>query len=141
MQSIKVKYIFNVLTVLLLILFSYSAVHGQYRDPFTSKKRSHRVKKNNNKGLFSIGNKTNNYVIKHKNPFASLRLPKGTVGLGEDPFVSGNKSSYRPTGVDKDSFSYSQRKRAIRDKYDKAKVKKMAQKSREKHFKFQFKYG
>ena len=57
------------------------------------------------------------------------------------PFISGNKSSYRPTGVDKDSFSYSQRKRAIRDKYDKTKVKKAAQKSRENHFKLQYKYG
>ena len=127
--------------VVSLTVFSYSTVQGQYRDPFSSKKQSHRVKKNNKKGLFSMGNKTNNYAIKQRNPFDALKFPKGTVGMGSDPFLYGNKSSYRPTGVDKDSFSYSQRKRAIRDKYDKTKVKKAAQKSRENHFKLQYKYG
>lgn len=127
--------------VVLLILFGHTSIQGQYRDPFSSKKKSFRVKKNNKKGLFSLGNKTNNYAIRQKNPFDALKFPKGTVGMGSDPFISGNKSSYRPTGVDKDSFSYSQRKRAIRDKYDKTKVKKAAQKSRENHFKLQYKYG
>ena len=91
--------------------------------------------------MFSFGKKTNNYVIKKKNPFAFLKVPKGTIGIGNDTFYYGNKSSYKPSGVDKDSFSYQQRKRAIREKYDKAKVKKAAQKSREKHFKLQYKYG
>ena len=141
MKYVKIKYIFNVLIVLFLIGFSNQAITAQYRDPFTSKKKTFRVKKNNSKGLFSLGNKTNNYAIKHKNPFDALKFPKGTVGLSVDPFFYGNKSSYKPSGIDKDSFSYSQRKRAIRDKYDKSKVKKAAQKSREQHFKLQYKYG
>ena len=39
-----------------------------------------------------------------------------------------------------DSFSYRQRKRAIKDKYNKEYVKKKAMKSREKHYKLKMKY-
>ena len=46
----------------------------------------------------------------------------------------------KPTGVDSDSFSYRQRKRAIKDKYNKEYVKKKAMKSREKHYKLKMKY-
>ena len=140
-MDFKLKYIVNVLIVLSLIGLNSSNINAQYRDPFVSKKRPTKIKKNNNKGLFFNGNKTNNYVIKKKNPFDFMKIPKGTIGISDDPFRYSNKSSYRPSGVDKDSFSYQQRKRAIRDKYDKEKVKKAAQKSREQHYKYKIKYG
>ena len=77
---------------------------------------------------------------KLKDPFRNIHDPKGLVGLNNDPFNSSGNMRQKPSGVDGDSFSYRQRKRAIKDKYNKEYVKKKAMKSREKHYKLKMKY-
>ena len=46
----------------------------------------------------------------------------------------------KPTFEDTDKYKNRQRKRAIKDKYNKEYVKKKAMKSREKHYKLKMKY-
>ena len=132
---------FFLLSVSLLLLnFGFNnAAFSQYRDPFTEKTKRNKIKKRNNKGLFTPFK--SGISRKEKDPFRNINSPKGLVGLGSDPFSSGGKSKYKPTGVDSDSFSYKQRKRAIKEKYNKEYVKKKAMKSREKRYKLKMKYG
>jgi len=113
---------------------------AQYRDPFTEKTKRNKIKKRNKKGLFTPF-KSGFFSRKEKDPFRNINSPKGLVGLGSDPFTSSGKSKYKPSGVDPDSFSYKQRKRAIKEKYNKEYVKKKAIKSREKRYKLKMKYG
>ena len=110
---------------------------AQYRDPFSEKSSKTKIKKRNKKGLFA-GFKKN--PTKLKDPFRNIHEPKGLVGLNNDPFNSSGNMRQKPSGVDGDSFSYRQRKRAIKDKYNKEYVKKKAMKSREKHYKLKMKY-
>ena len=56
-------------------------------------------------------------------------------------FNSDGNMRSKPSGVDSDSFNYRQRKRAIKEKYNKDYVKKKAMKSRKKQYKLKMKYG
>ena len=78
---------------------------------------------------------------KLRDPFRNIHDPKGLVGLGNDPFSSDGNMRSKPSGVDSDSFNYRQRKRAIKEKYNKDYVKKKAMKSRKKQYKLKMKYG
>jgi len=124
----------------LLLNFGFkNYVLAQYRDPFTEKTKRNKIKKRNKKGLFTPFK--SGLFRKDKDPFRDINSPKGLVGLGSDPFTASGKSKYKPSGVDPDSFSYKQRKRAIKEKYNKEYVKKKAMKSREKRYKLKMKYG
>jgi len=92
--------------------------YGQYRDPFSEKTHKKRLKKNNKKGLFVNKKNRNRKLKKGSDPFISNYDQKGTIGLDSDPFKSNRKSKYKPTGVDKDSFSKKQRKKTKKRKYN-----------------------
>lgn len=120
-----------------LLFFSNDYV-AQYRDPFTVKSKRSNIKKRNKKALTS-SLKTN--PKKLRDPFRNIHDPKGLVGLGNDPFSSSVNMRSKPSGVDPDSFNNKQRKRAIKEKYNKDYVKKKAMKSRKKQYKLKMKYG
>ena len=120
-------------------VISSSSLNAQYRDAFSEKKKRQKIKKNNKKGLSTPFR--NKFTGRMKDPFNAIRAPKGTIGLGNDPFSNDGRTKYKPTGIDSESFSYRQRRRAIEDKYNKDKVKRKAYKSRLKHYKFKMKYG
>ena len=127
--------------ILLLGLFLICSVNdsnAQYRDAFAEKKKSTRIKKRNKRGLFSSAKP---FMRKERDPFRNINSPKGLVGLGNDPFAPKKRVKYKPTGVDKDSFNYKQRRRSISDKYNKQYVKNKSIKSRQKHYKLKMKYG
>ena len=133
---------FNALTFISILcgLFFVSIdCMAQYRDPFSEKSKRSTIKKRNKRGLTS-SLKTS--PKKLRDPFRNINDPKakGLVGLGNDPFNSSGNMRSKPSGVDSDSFSYRQRKRAIKDKYNKEYVKKKSMKSREKHYKLKMKY-
>ena len=106
-------------------------------NPFRKNLKDQLSRKEKKKGLTS-SKKTNSKKL--RDPFRNIHDPKGLVGLRNDPFNSSGNMRSKPTGVDSDSFSYRQRKRAIKDKYNKEYVKKKAMKSREKHYKLKMKY-
>ena len=131
---------FNALIIISIscgLLFVSNDLMAQYRDPFSEKSKRSTIKKRNKKGLAS-SMMTNSKKL--RDPFRNIHDPKGWVGLRNDPFNSSGNMRSKPTGVDSDSFSYRQRKRAIKDKYNKEYVKKKAMKSREKHYKLKMKY-
>ena len=131
---------FNALIIISIfcgVLFFSNDCVAQYRDPFSEKSKRSTIKKRNKRGLTS-SLKTS--PKKLRDPFRNIHDPKGLVGLGNDPFNSSGNMRSKPSGVDSDSFSYRQRKRAIKDKYNKEYVKKKAMKSREKHYKLKMKY-
>ena len=131
---------FKVLLISIILIFSFNDSYSQYRDAFSEKKRTTKIKKGNKNGLFSSF--TAKSPRKEMNPFWSVRTSKGLVGLSSDPFSSNNaRSKYKPTGVDPDSFSEKQQKRAIKEKYNIEYVRKKSMKSREKRYKFKMKYG
>jgi len=122
----------------LFFIIMHCEANAQYRDAFAEKKKSRRIKKRNKKGLFSL---VRSSAKKEKDSFRNINSPKGLVGLGDDPFAPSKKPKYKPTGVDKDSFNYKQRRRAIIDKYNKQYVKNKSLKSRQRHYKLKMKYG
>ncbi len=122
----------------LFFIVMHCEVNAQYRDAFAEKKKSRRIKKRNKRGLFSPARPS---AKKEKDPFRNINSPKGLVGLGNDPFAPSKRPKYKPTGVDKDSFNYKQRRRATIDKYNKQYVKNKSLKSRQRHFKLKMKYG
>jgi hypothetical protein len=129
------------LIIFFLGLFTFCVVSdstAQYRDSFAEKKKSRRIKKGNKKGLFSS---VRPFLKKERDPFRNVKSPKGLVGLGSDPFAPRKRGKYKPSGVDKDSFNYKQRRRALSDKYNKEYVKNKSIKSRQKHYKLKMKYG
>ena len=131
---------FNALTFISIfcgLFFVSIDCMAQYRDPFSEKSKRSTIKKRNKRGLTSSLKSSQK---KLKDPFRNIHNPKGLVGLGSDPFNSSGNMRSKPSGVDSDSFSYRQRKRAIKDKYNKEYVKKKAMKSREKHYKLKMKY-
>lgn len=125
------------ISILCGFLFVSTECMAQYRDPFSEKSKRSTIKKRNKRGLTSSLKSSQK---KLKDPFRNIHNPKGLVGLGSDPFNSSGNMRSKPSGVDSDSFSYRQRKRAIKDKYNKEYVKKKAMKSREKHYKLKMKY-
>ena len=125
------------ISILCGFLFVSTECMAQYRDPFSEKSKRSTIKKRNKRGLTS-SLKTS--PKKLRDPFRNIHDPTGLVGLGNDPFNSSGNMRSKPSGVDSDSFSYRQRKRAIKDKYNKEYVKKKAMKSREKHYKLKMKY-
>ena len=126
-----------IISILIGLFFISNDSIAQYRDPFSEKSKRSTIKKRNKKGLTS-SKKTSSKKL--RDPFRNIHDPKGLVGLRNDPFNSSGNMRSKPTGVDSDSFSYRQRKRAIKDKYNKEYVKKKAMKSREKHYKLKMKY-
>ena len=126
-----------IISISCVLLFVSNDSMAQYRDPFSEKSKRSTIKKRNKKGLTS-SMKTNSKKL--RDPFRNIHDPKGLVGLRNDPFSSSGNMRSKPTGVDSDSFNYRQRKRAIKDKYNKEYVKKKAMKSREKHYKLKMKY-
>ena len=131
----KSVFLFRILLIGLFFLpIDFSA---QYRDPFSSKSNKTKRLRNEIKKGYLLDLKE---PKKLKDPFRNIHDPKGLVGLNNDPFNSSGNMRQKPSGVDGDSFSYRQRKRAIKDKYNKEYVKKKAMKSREKHYKLKMKY-
>ena len=131
---------FNALIIIPIscgLLFVSNDTMAQYRDPFSEKSKRSTINKRNKKGL-TYSMKTNSKKL--RDPFRNIHDPKGSVGLGNDPFSSSGNMRSKPSGVNSNSFSYRQRKRAIKDKYNKEYVKKKAMKSREKHYKLKMKY-
>tara|TARA_B100001287_G_scaffold275789_1_gene284444 strand:+ start:2405 stop:2803 length:399 start_codon:yes stop_codon:yes gene_type:complete len=129
------------ITILFLGFFLFVSLNesnAQYRDAFAEKKKSRRIKKRNKRGLFSS---VRPFMRKERDPFRNISSPKGLVGLGSDPFAPKKRVKYKPTGVDKDSFNYKQRRRSLSDKYNKQYVKNKSLKSRQKHYKLKMKYG
>ena len=130
---------------LIICLFFYSFLgvmesNAQYRDPFSEKVKKKRIKKKNNKGLFS-NNRTKNKKIKNgDDPFVSNYDNKGVIGLNADPFSSKGRSKYKPTGIDKKSFNNKQRKKAYDKKYNvKNKRTKESEKSRINYLRIRYK--
>ena len=130
---------FKVLLLSISLIFSFTDYFSQYRDAFSEKKKSKKIKKGNKNGLFSSF--TAKSPRKERNPFGIVRTPKGLVGLSNDPFSPKGRSRYKPTGIDSDSFSYKQQKRAIKEKYNNEYVRKKSVKSREKRYKLKMSYG
>ncbi len=142
MTSFHNKFLVLCILTSLAGIISSSPLNAQYRDAFSEKKKRQKIKKNNKKGL--IAPFRNRFTGRMKDPFNNIndfRAPKGTIGIGNDPFSNNGRTKYKPTGIDSDTFSYRQRKRAIEDKYNKDKVKRKSYKSRLKHYKFKMKYG
>ena len=130
---------------LIISLFFYfftgvEEYHAQYRDPFSEKVKKKRIKKKNGKGLFT-NNKSKNKKLKNGNdPFVANYDNKGVIGLNSDPFTSKGRSKYKPSGVDKKSFSKKQRKKAYDKKYNvKNKRTKEAEKSRNNYIRIRYK--
>ena len=115
-------------------------VHGQYRDPFASKSSRKKIKANNKKGLFTNQKGANKKLKKGKDPFSTTPKQKGAIGIFNDPFKSKGKTKYKPTGVDKKSFSKKHRRRARNRKYNINNIKtKEAQKSQNKYIRIRYK--
>lgn len=129
--------------VIIFFFFSFigmNEVHGQYRDPFASKSSRKKIKSNNKKGLFSNQKTRSKKLKKGKDPFSSTPKQKGAIGIFDDPFESKGKTKYKPTGVDKKSFSKKQRRRAYNNKYNVNNAKtKQAQKSQNKYIRIRYK--
>ena len=126
------------ISIFLGLLFVSNDYVAQYRDSFSEKTKRTKIKKRNKRGLIS-SIKTN--PKKLRDPFRNILDPKGLVGLGNDPFSTSVNMRSKPSGVDPDSFNNIQRKRAIKEKYNKDYVKKKAMKSRKKQYKLKMKYG
>ncbi len=129
----------KVLLFSLILIFSFNDSYSQYRDAFSEKKKTKKIKKHNKNGLFSSF--TAKSPKKELSPFWSIKSSKGLIGLSSDPFTNKGRSKYKPTGVDPDSFSYKQQKRAIKEKYNREYVKRKSMKSRQKRYKLKMKYG
>ena len=129
--------------IISLFLCSFIGVkesYAQYRDPFSEKVKKKRIKKKNGKGLFT-GNRSKNKKLKKGNdPFVASYENKGLIGLSSDPFSSKGRSKYKPSGVDKKSFSKKHRKKAYDRKYNvKNKRAKEAEKSRNNYIRIRYK--
>ena len=122
----------------LFLFLSVPEYSAQYRDSFSEKKKKKKIKKRNKSGLFSS---VKPWFKKGRDPFRNIKSPKGLVGLGSDPFSPKKRGKYKPSGIDKDSFNYKQRRRALSDKYNKEYVKNKSSKSRQRHYKLKMKYG
>ncbi|MDB4710582.1 hypothetical protein OAF16_02520 [Flavobacteriales bacterium] len=131
------------LLVIIFFFLSYigmNEVHGQYRDPFASKSSRKRIKSNNKKGLFTNQKRNNKKLKKGRDPFSSVPKEKGAIGIFDDPFKSRGKTKYKPTGVDKKSFSKKEKRKAYYKKYNVNNIKtKQAQKSQNKYIRIRYK--
>tara|TARA_B110001452_G_scaffold149481_1_gene124396 strand:- start:166 stop:573 length:408 start_codon:yes stop_codon:yes gene_type:complete len=134
-MSSRIFYIF------IFFLFFFSGkqnIISQYRDPFTVKKRSNKIKKNNKRGLLYSAK---SYLSKkQKDSFSNIKKNNGLVGLYDDPFKRLGKVNYKQSGVDKDSFTMEHRKMAARNRYDKVNLRNKAFKSRDKYMKNKIKH-
>ena len=133
-------YKYLIIFLFLSSFFGVSKSYCQYRDPFSEKVKNKRIKKKNNKGLFSNKKTKNKKLRNGADPFVSGYDDKGVIGLESDPFTSKGRSKYKPTGVDKKSFSKKQRKKAYDKKYNvKNKRSKEAEKSRNNYIRIRYK--
>ena len=133
-------YKYLIISLIFCSFFKNTDLYSQYRDPFSEKVQKKRVKKNNKRGLFVNKRNRNIKLKKGSDPFISNYDQKGTVGLDSDPFKSNRKSKYKPTGVDKDSFSKKQRNKTTKRKYNsRNKRVKESEKSRNNYIRIRYK--
>lgn len=127
---------------IIFLLFSFvgfNELYGQYRDPFASKSKRRNIKSNNKKGLFGNQRGKDKKLKKGKDPFSSVPKQKGAIGIFDDPFESKGKTKYKPTGVDKKSFSPKNKRKAYYKKYNVNNIKtKQAQKSQKNYVRIRY---
>ena len=133
-------YKYLIISLFLCSFIGVKEYSAQYRDPFSEKVKKKRIKKKNGKGLFTSNKKRNKKLKNGNDPFVANYDNKGVIGLNSDPFTSKGRSKYKPTGVDKKSFSKKQRKKAYDRKYNvKNKRNKEAEKSRNNYIRIRYK--
>jgi hypothetical protein len=92
------------------------------------------------RGFLGIKEEKIKKLKKGKDPFSSVPKQKGAIGIFDDPFESKGKTKYKPTGVDKKSFSPKNKRKAYYKKYNVNNIKtKQAQKSQKNYVRIRYK--
>lgn len=125
--------IFFIFVSFFLFFFQKQNLISQYRDPFTEKRKGINIKKRNKIGLIYAAKSL--FSKRQKDSFVNVKKNNGIIGINHDPFKFNEKKTYKPTGIEEDSFTLKHRKMAYSNKYDKDRLKKKALKSREKYMK------